>query len=77
MRFPRQIERFRAAGVRDIVYVQSFGCLKGHVQARGALRELERAYPDLRITVIDCDPGTSAANQESRIKLALAAAKRR
>lgn len=77
VRFPRQIERFRAAGVRDIVYVQSFGCLKGHVQARGALRELERAYPDLRITVIDCDPGTSAANQESRIKLALAAAKRR
>ena len=67
----QQLEAFRAAGVQRVVYLQSFGCLKGHVQSRGALHELQRMFPELHITVIDYDPESSALNRENRIRLAL------
>ena len=72
VRYLEQLEAFRAAGVSRVIYLQSFGCLKGHVQSRGAAHELSRLFPDLPITFIDYDPESSALNRENRIRLALA-----
>ncbi len=74
VRYLDQLEAFDGAGVRDVVYLQSFGCLKGHVESRGALRELRRLFPQMRITVIDFDPEASALNRENRLRLAVEAA---
>ncbi|MDO4291208.1 MAG: BadF/BadG/BcrA/BcrD ATPase family protein [Eggerthellaceae bacterium] len=77
VRYLPQLKAFDDAGVRDVVYLQSFGCLKGHVQARGALHSLRRRFPDLNITVIDYDPEASALNRENRLRLAVEAARER
>lgn len=74
VRYFKQFDRFAEQGVRHVIYLQSFGCLKGHVRARGALHELAHRYPDMPVTVIDYDPEASALNRENRIRLALAAA---
>ncbi len=74
VRYIKQIEGLLSEGVNDIVYAQAFGCLKGHVQSRGALRGLQKRFPGLRLTIIDYDHDTSSLNQENRIRLALAAA---
>ena len=71
VRYLGQLERFRDQGVERVIYLQSFGCLKGHVQSRGALHELGRLFPSLPVTVIDYDPESSALNRENRIRLAL------
>ena len=72
VRYLAQLEEFRRDGVQRVLYLQSFGCLKGHVQSRGALHGLAQRFPDLPITVIDYDPESSALNRENRIRLALA-----
>ncbi|MDR1014979.1 MAG: acyl-CoA dehydratase activase-related protein [Coriobacteriales bacterium] len=69
--------RFVDAGIHDIVCVQSFGCLTGHVNGRGAARRLRRRYPDLNISFIDYDSGASEVNQDNRLKLALTLARER
>lgn len=74
VRYLDQLDRFAEQGVRHVIYLQSFGCLKGHIRARGALHELARRYPDMPVTVIDYDPEASALNRENRIRLVLAAA---
>lgn len=74
VRYLDQLDRFAEQDVRHVIYLQSFGCLKGHIRARGALHELARRYPDMPVTVIDYDPEASALNRENRIRLALAAA---
>lgn len=75
VRYLRQLDAFQAAGVDHVVYLQSFGCLKGHVQARGALHAAARRYPGMPVTVVDYDPEASALNRENRIRLAAAAAR--
>lgn len=75
VRYLPQLDRFAEQGVQHVIYLQSFGCLKGHIRARGALHELARRYPTIPVTVIDYDPEASALNRENRIRLALAAAK--
>lgn len=77
VRYLPQLKAFDDAGVRDVIYLQSFGCLKGHVQARGALHSLRRRFPALSITVIDYDPEASALNRETRLRLAVEAARER
>lgn len=72
VRYIDQLEAFHAAGVKRVIYLQSSGCLKGHVRSRGALHELQRLFPDMPITVIDFDPESSPLNRENRIRLALA-----
>ena len=74
VRYINQIEAFSAQGIHDIVYLQAFGCLKGHIESRGALRDLQKRFPSLRLTIVDFDHDISALNQENRIRLALAAA---
>ena len=75
VRYLEQMDRFAEQGVHHVIYLQSFGCLKGHVQARGALHELAQRHPATPVTVIDYDPEASALNRENRVRLALAAAK--
>lgn len=71
VRYLDQLALFEEQGIHDVIYLLSFGCLKGHVSARGALRELHERFADMRITVIDYDPESSALNRENRIRLAV------
>lgn len=75
VRYLEQLARFRDDGVRDVVYLLSFGCLKGHVRGRGALHEIKRIFPEMHVTVVDYDPEASALNRENRIRLAAEAAR--
>ena len=63
-------------GVKNIVCMQPFACLPNHITGRGALKELNRQFPDSNITAIDYDPGASESNQLNRIKLMMAVAKK-
>ncbi len=76
VRYLDQLDRFSKAGVDAVIYLQSFGCLKGHVQSRGAAHELAMRYPSMPITIVDYDSDSSALNRENRIRLAVEAAKR-
>ncbi|MEA5019191.1 MAG: hypothetical protein VB027_02375 [Gordonibacter sp.] len=67
-------------GIRDFVYVRTFGCLAGHVVGQGAVKRL-RTFGDctglpVNIATIEFDPGTSDVNQVNRIKLMASVAKR-
>lgn len=75
VRYLSQLDAFARARVDQVIYVQSFGCLKGHVHARGAAQEFARRYPDMPVTVIDYDPESSALNRENRVRLVVEAAK--
>ncbi len=74
VRYFQQLDIFREKGVDHVIYLQSFGCLKGHVQSRGARHGFARRYPDMPVTVIDFDPESSALNRENRVRLAAEAA---
>ena len=75
VRYLDQLALFEEQGIHDVICLLSFGCLKGHVSARGALHELHERFADMRITVIDYDPESSALNRENRIRLAVDAAR--
>ena len=75
IRYIDQLERFVDQLVDHVLYIQSFGCLKGHIDSRGALRTLEKEFPHLPITVLDYDPNASMLNRMNRILLVLAALK--
>ena len=64
-------------GVNNIVCVQPFGCLPNHVMGKGVIKALKAAYPQANIAAVDYDPGASEVNQLNRIKLLLAAAKKK
>ena len=74
VRYLDQMERFRQQGVDVVLYIQSFGCVKGHVASRGASHEMATRFPDLPITIIDYSPDSSPLNRENRIRLAVEAA---
>lgn len=71
---------FARAGVRDLVYARTFGCLAGQVTGQGAVKPLRVRCAaegmDASIATIEFDPGTSEVNQLNRIKLLTAVAKR-
>lgn len=75
VRYLPQLDAFSQTGVDHVIYLVSFGCLKGHISARGALREFGERYPDMPVTVIDYDPEASALNRENRIRLVVEAAR--
>ncbi len=70
------IELLRS-GVSNVVCIQPFACLPNHVVGKGVIKSLKKAYPQANIAAVDYDPGASEVNQLNRIKLMLAAAKRR
>lgn len=76
VRYLDQLDEFSRKGVDCVIYLQSFGCMKAHVHARGFAHEFTRRYPDMPITVIDYDPESSALNRENRIRLAVEATQR-
>ena len=76
VRYLDQLDEFSRKKVDCVIYLQSFGCMKAHVHARGFAHEYARRYPDMPITVIDYDPESSALNRENRIRLAVEAAMR-
>lgn len=63
------------SGVRNIIYMHSFGCLPAHTVGRGIFRELRSRNADLNIVSIEYDPGASGVNQSNRIKLLTSLAK--
>jgi len=64
------------SGVNNIVCTQPFGCLPNHVAGKGMLRKIKENNPTANIVAIDYDPGATAINQENRIKLMIANARR-
>ena len=74
VRYLDQLQHFYDQGVRHVIYLQSFGCLKGHVSVRGGMHDLAKRFPGMNIVVLDYDPEASALNRENRVLLALAEA---
>ncbi len=62
--------------VNNVVCTQPFGCLPNHIAGKGMLRKTHQNNPDSNIVAIDYDPGATKVNQENRIKLMLANAKK-
>ena len=63
-------------GVTNIVCTQPFGCLPNHIMGKGMMKPLKERGKDVNIVAIDYDPGATRINQENRIKLMLANARR-
>ncbi len=73
---PAEMAALAKSGVENIICTQPFGCLPNHVVAKGMSRVIKEAYPNANIVAIDYDPGATKVNQENRIKLMLANAKK-
>ena len=63
-------------GVNNIVCTQPFGCLPNHVCGRGMMRRSKTIHPDANIVAIDYDASATKVNQENRLKLMLATARK-
>lgn len=64
------------SGVTNIVCAQPFGCLPNHIVGKGMMKPIKERHEGVNIVAIDYDPGATKINQENRIKLMLANAKR-
>ena len=64
-------------GTENIVCTQPFGCLPNHIVGKGMARTIKDAFPQANIVAIDYDPGATKVNQENRIKLMLANARKK
>lgn len=73
---PAEMMELCDMGVKNIVCTQPFGCLPNHIIGKGMMRPVKDRYPDANIVAIDYDPGASKINQENRLKLMLANARR-
>lgn len=63
-------------GVNNVVITQPFGCLPNHIVGKGMMKPIKEAHPGVNLVAIDYDAGATAINQENRIKLMLANAKK-
>ncbi len=73
---PAEMAALAETGTENIICAQPFGCLPNHIVAKGMSRVIKQAYPNANIVAIDYDPGATKVNQENRIKLMLANAKK-
>ena len=64
------------SGCQNIVCTQPFGCLPNHICGKGMMKPLKELRPDINIVAVDYDAGSSRVNQENRLKLMLANARR-
>ncbi len=64
------------SGVENIVCTQPFGCLPNHICGKGMMRPIKERNPHINIVAIDYDAGATRVNQENRLKLMLANAKK-
>ncbi len=63
-------------GVGNVVITQPFGCLPNHIVGKGMMKPIKGDRPDVNLVAIDYDAGATKINQENRIKLMLANAKK-
>jgi len=73
---PAEMLELVESGVKNIVCTQPFGCLPNHIVGKGMMKPIKERNQDVNIVAIDYDAGTTGINQENRIKLMLANAKR-
>lgn len=73
---PAEMGALAKSGVENIICTQPFGCLPNHIVAKGMSRAIKADNPNANIVAIDYDPGATRVNQENRIKLMLANARR-
>lgn len=73
---PAEMAALAKSGVENIICAQPFGCLPNHIVAKGMSRAIKDDNPEANIVAIDYDPGATRVNQENRIKLMLANAKK-
>ena len=73
---PAEMAALAASGTENIICTQPFGCLPNHIVAKGMARVIKQGFPNANIVAIDYDPGATKVNQENRIKLMLANARR-
>lgn len=64
------------SGTTNIICTQPFGCLPNHIVGKGVMKHIRESHPEANLVAIDYDPGSTAINQENRIKLMLANAQR-
>ena len=64
------------SGCKNIVCTQPFGCLPNHICGKGMMKPIKERNPDVNIVAIDYDASATRVNQENRLKLMLANAKR-
>ena len=63
-------------GAKNIVCTQPFGCLPNHIVGKGMMKPIKALNPEINIVAVDYDAGASRVNQENRLKLMLANARR-
>ena len=63
-------------GVNNIVCTQPFGCLPNHICGKGMMKPIKAKDSNINIVAIDYDAGATKVNQENRLKLMLANARR-
>ena len=63
-------------GAKNIVCTQPFGCLPNHIVGKGMMKPIKELNPEINIVAVDYDAGASRVNQENRLKLMLANARR-
>lgn len=73
---PAEMAALAKSGVENIICAQPFGCLPNHIVAKGMSRAIKEDNPNANIVAIDYDPGATRVNQENRIKLMLANARK-
>jgi len=74
---PAEMAALVESGVENVITAQPFGCLPNHIVAKGVTRSIKKDFPNANFVAIDYDPGATRVNQENRIKLMLANAKRK
>jgi predicted nucleotide-binding protein (sugar kinase/HSP70/actin superfamily) len=60
--------------ITNILSMQPFGCLPGHVVSKGIIKRLKEDYPYINISSIDYDPSEAKVNQLNRIRLMMSIA---
>ena len=60
--------------VTNILSMQPFGCLPGHVVSKGIIKKLKEDYKNVNIASIDYDPSETKVNQLNRIRLMMSVA---
>lgn len=73
---PAEMAALAHGGVENIICTQPFGCLPNHIVAKRMSRVIKEAFPQANIVAVDYDPGATRVNQENRIKLMLANARK-
>ncbi len=73
---PAEMLELYDSGVKNIVCTQPFGCLPNHICGKGMMKPLKENNPGMNIVAIDYDASAARVNQENRLKLMLANARR-